>query len=299
MKWILPVFFILLSALSNMVLAQDRLEQFWTATDNGDTAAQHTILLEWQSANSGDADLYASWFSYYFGKSQKAVVAMANEQPDGQAVSFQDSSGNIAGYWSRGVYYDSTLLHRGLDSIDQGLAKFPHRLDMRFGKIYALGQAGLWEAFTQETIKAIHFGPTIEHKWTWTRNEEQQDGETFFLGALQDYQLELYNANDDALLPNMRRIGEAILKYYPEHIESINNISITYILEGNFAKAVEYAHRAEKVAPDDSIVLCNLGRAYALKGDKEKAIGYFQKVMAVGGESEKQFAQDQIDQLSE
>ena len=95
----------------------------------------------------------------------------------------------------------------------------------------------------------------------------------------------------------MRKIATTILDYYPEHIESLSNLSITYLLLGEFDKGIEPLLKAEKINPEDYIVLSNIAHGYKLKGEKDKAIEYYEKTIKFGNEQAKEFAKQQIEEL--
>ena len=57
--------------------------------------------------------------------------------------------------------------------------------------------------------------------------------------------------------------------------------------------------RAEKINPKDYIVLGNIALGYKLKGDKEKAIEYYEKTVEYGDESAKEYAKQQLKELKE
>jgi tetratricopeptide (TPR) repeat protein len=128
-------------------------------------------------------------------------------------------------------------------------------------------------------------------------NEKKETGKDFFLSSLQDYQLQLYNTGNDDLLVNMRKIANEILKYYPNHIESLSNLAITYLLTQQYDNAIKPLLKAEKINPKDYIVLSNLAHAYKLKGDKEKTIEYYEKTIEYGDEQAKQYAKQQLKEL--
>ena len=95
----------------------------------------------------------------------------------------------------------------------------------------------------------------------------------------------------------MRKIAETILDNYPNDVKSLSNLSITYLLLGEFDKGVEPLLKAEKLNPEDFIILANIAHAYKLKGDKDKAIEYYEKTFKYGDENTKQFAKSQIEKL--
>lgn len=283
--------------ISQFGFSQDYQSEFQKYCQTNDTINQLKVLTEWQADSPKNAELYTSYFNYYFTKSKREIVTLTNEQPSGKALVIKDSLNKTAGYLGSEIHYDQTELKKGLNKIDEGIELYPNRLDMRFGKIYAFGQIPDWGNFTSEIIKTIQYSYKNNNNWAWTNNEKQDDGKNFFLSSLQDYQLQLYNTGNDDLLMNMRNIANEILKYYPNHIESLSNLSITYLLTGKYDEAIEPLLRAEKLNPKDYIVLSNIAQGYKLKGDKRKAIEYYEKTIEYGDDRAKEYAKQQIIEL--
>jgi tetratricopeptide (TPR) repeat protein len=276
---------------------QDFKADFEKYCQEGDTTKQIEVLKKWESEDPKNPELFTSYFNYYFLKSKQEVLSMTTEEPEGENLSFQDSTGKTAGYIGSSIYFNPETFKKGLDKIDQGIKMYPNRLDMRFGKIYALGQADDWARFTDEIVKTIEYSNKNDNKWTWTNSEKKENGKDFFLTSIQDYQLNLYNTGNDDLLVNMRTIAQAILKYYPNHIESLSNLSITYLLTGEYDKGIEPLLKAEKIDSKDAIVLGNIAQGYKLKGDKKTAIEYYEKVIKYGDERSISYAKQQIEEL--
>jgi tetratricopeptide (TPR) repeat protein len=277
--------------------SQDYKSDFNKYLDESDSAKQHEVLIKWENDTPKDAELFTCYFNFYFNLAEQEVLSLSTEEPDGEGLILTDSLGNTAGYMGTYTFYDSALLEMAFHKIDEGIKLYPNRLDMRFGKIFVLGRAEIWDRFTEEIIKTISYSATNNNNWTWTNNEEVEDGKEFFLSNLQDYQLTLYDTGDDSLLFNMRSIGEEILKYYPEHIESLSNVSITYIIFEDYDKAIEYLQKATEIDPIDGVVLSNLAYAYKLKGDKKMAIKYYKKMLKLDEEEAVEFAKKQIEEL--
>jgi len=290
---------ILAGFIFNFVVAQEYQSDFQKYFQENDTINQLKTLTEWEKSNPKDAELFTSYFNYYFNKSRdEIIIVAAGAPPAGEKyLSLSDSSGNYAGFIGSQINYDESYLKKGLDKITEGIDLYPNRLDMRFGKIYVLGQIKDWNSFTKEIVKTIDYSAENNNQWTWTNNEKQKDGENFFLSSLQDYQVQLYNTGNDDLLLNMREIANTILKHYPSHIESLSNLSVTYLLTGEYDKGIEPLLKAEKINPKDYIVLSNIAQGYKLKGDKKKAIEYYEKTIKYGDEDAKTFARQQIEEL--
>lgn len=277
---------------------QDYQSRFIEYFDEGDTVKQYEVLEEWNSNDPQDPELYTSYFNYYFLKARNEILTLTSEEPEGESLSFQDSTGSTAGYIGSQITYDPQLLNKAFEKIDRGITLHPDRLDMRFGKIHVLGLTEDWEGFTGEIVNTVEYSTKNQNRWKWT-NDEKGPGEEDFLSSLQDYQLTLYQTGDDALLTNMRTIAEEILKYYPAHIESLSNLSITYLLTGDYDQGIEILRKAEKINPEDGIILSNIAHGYRQKGDSENAIRYYRKMLNLEDPEAVEFAKQQISELTE
>ena len=296
MKKIIGLFAVLL--ITNPVISQNYYKEFKKYLNDGDTVNQLETLIKWKIADSTDPELFTCYFNYYFQRAKKETVTLTKERPDGGAFEMKDSLGQVSGYIGSHFYIDLYEIQKGLDIIERGIEMYPDRLDMRFGKIYVYGQIRDWENFTREIIEAVKRSGMNDNQWLWAENEKQQNGKEYFLTSLQDYQVQLYETGSDALLANMQAIANEILSYYPDDIMSLSNLSVTYLLTDEYDKALECLLRAEKLNPKDYIVLANIAHAYKLKGDKQKAIEYYEKTIQYGDEEAAADAKRQIEDLN-
>ncbi|HOV98375.1 MAG TPA: tetratricopeptide repeat protein [Bacteroidota bacterium] len=265
-----------------------------------DTVAMQRLLQNWESSDSNDAELFVAYFNYYLNISRKENITLG-QNPKGEyafAIMDQDTTKKEpVGYMYGDTYYDRDTLSKAFYWIDKGIIKYPDRLDMRFGKIYLLGQIEDYETFTNEIIKTVDYSSLNKNKWAWEDNQPVEDPKNFMLSSIQDYQVQLYNTGNDSLLNNMKRIAEAILKYYPDHIESLSNLSVVYMIQSQYDKALELLLKAHELNPKDYIVLNNIAQAYRLKGDDKNAIKYYQLTIEYGDERAKEQAQKRIEEL--
>lgn len=285
MKKIIYIVFTL-SIMTTICLGQDYKKEFDKFCQEGNTNNQIKLLTKWEIEDPNSPELFTSFFNYYFLKSRQE-----------ESLQLIDSTGKVAGFIGGDIKYNREILQKGFDKIDLGIMKYPNRLDMRFGKVYALGEVKEWDKFTDEIIKTIQYSKKNNNEWTWTNNEEKQNGKEFLLSSIQDYQLTLYNTERDDLLENMRIIAEEILKVYPNHIESLTNISITYLLVEEYDKGIETLLKAEKINPKDVVVLSNIAHGYRLKNDIKNSIKYYEKMLTLDDENAVSFAKEQIESL--
>ncbi|MCF2874320.1 MULTISPECIES: tetratricopeptide repeat protein [unclassified Tenacibaculum] len=277
--------------------SQEYQTEFLKHLKANDTINQLKVLTKWESINPKDPELYTSYFNYYFMKSQQEVLMMSSNRTAAESLVLKDSLNQTAGYIESKIHYDQIELEKAFHKISEAIELFPNRLDMRFGKIYALGEVLDWKNFTSEIIKTIKYSITNNNNWTWTNNEKYNSTTDEFLLDIQNYQLQLYNTGEVELLNNMREIAEEILKHYPNHIQSLSNLSITYLLTDQYDKAIEVLLKAEKIDPKDHIVLANIAQGYKLKGNKNKAIEYYKKTIEFGDQNAKEYAKQQIIEL--
>lgn len=289
-----------LTLLFNQASGQTFKQQFNDLVSKKDTVGQQQLLEKWEKTDSSDPELYVAYFNYFAKKSKKEIVRLDGngKGKEGFQVMDKDSSKKEPMAFLYGdTYYDQDILKKGFDYINIGIQKHPNRLDMRFGKIYMFGQIEDYENFTKEIIKTIDYSAINKNKWTWADSKPLDDPKEIMLSSIQNYQNELYNTENDNLLDNMKRIAETVLKYYPDHVESLSNISIVFMLQKRYDKALEPLLKAEKINPKDYIVLSNIAQAYKLKGDNKNAIKYYELTIKHGDDQAKKYAQGQIDEL--
>jgi len=291
--------FILVLVISSHVVGQSFEKKFKDLSAQNDTAAQSNLLIEWEKADPKDPELYVAYFNFYVKKSMQEVVSLDAKPKNEESLQLSDSSNkNPVAYLNSSINYRSDILQKGFEYIDKGIALHPTRLDMRFGKIYMLGKAENYSVFTKIIIETINYGNSIKNAWLWKEGKPLEDAKEFFLSSMQDYIATLYNTEDNALLPNMRQISEAILKYNPDHVISLANISLTYAVEGNNDRALEHLLKAEKIDPKDIIVLNNIAETYVRKKENAKAKVYFEKIIKVGTKDDADSAKERMKELN-
>jgi len=282
---------------SQITCSQDYQSEFLKYCQTNDTINQIKVLTKWKALSPKDPELITSYFNYHFMRSKQEVLSMTTEAPNGEGFVLKDSLNQTAGFLGGETLFDRKELNKGFIIIDKGIKLYPDRLDMRFGKIHTLGQIKEWDKFTSEIIQAVQYSHKNNNNWTWTNDEKKNDGKKLFLSSIQSYQLQLYNTGNDELLKNMQEIATAILKYYPDNIESLSNLSIIYLFNKKYDKAIEILKKAENINPKDYIVLSNIANGYKLKGNKKKAIEYYEKTFEYGEGRAKEYAKQQIIEL--
>lgn len=278
-------------------IGQSFKEQFARVTADNDTSGQRSVLMKWENEQPSDPDLYIAWFNYYFLISQ-GTVTISNKQEGATGKPIDDKSKNV-------VYkqnYSQDALSNAYSYIDKGIAKFPNRLDMRFGKIYVLGENEDYNGFSTEIVKTIDHAGRINNKWLWADNEPLDNVDKIFPETLQKYFVQLYtaymsNRSNTAILDYMENICTAILKHQPDRVVALSNLALVHMFREDFDKAIPVLLKAEELAPTDAVIFMNLAQVYEQKGNREQAVKYYQLLAKHGAEREKAFALKQLEKL--
>ncbi|MBO9151607.1 tetratricopeptide repeat protein [Chitinophaga sp. GCM10012297] len=288
---------VILSLLSAHSYGQSNYQQFTSLFKKKDTAALKTLLANWERTAPNDPELYTSAFNFYFSGSRREMLSLQKNAPKEEGLRVTDNSGKTVAFLTSGADYDADKLARAFGYINTGIAKFPDRLDMRFGKCFVFGQIADYENFTKEIIATVDRSVVNKNNWRWTENKPPDQPEELLLSSIQSYLAQLYNTENDDLLDNMIRIGEATLKHYPGNVEILTTTSTAFLLKKNYDKALGYLQRAEKLNPKDGIVLNNIAHCYKLKGDKTNALKYYELTEKYSDEEGKAMARENIKQL--
>lgn len=282
---------------SNLVSGQQYKEKFEHLRAQNDTLQVIQLLAEWEKAAPNDPEFYVSATNFYFARARIETISLTPGQTGTQSIPLTDSTGKPAGYMNSSVDYKPDQVLLALGYLDKGIARFPTRLDMRFGKCYELQKISDYDDFTSEVIKTVEYSGQIDNKWLWMNNAALDSGEQALLETIQDYMREMYDTEIDSLLGNMKQIGEATLKLYPNCIPILSSTAVANLLTKNYDTALAYLKRAEKLNPTDFIVLNNIAQAYKMMGDKAGAIKYYQLTEKYGDDEAKRQAQENIKAL--
>lgn len=273
--------------------------KFFELVNKNDTIGSEKLIQEWKKEKPNDPEIYVAYFNLYVKKSMMNVMTIGDNPKGKEALVITDTDSNSkspVGYMYETTMYEPVQVGLGFAYIDTGIVKFPARLDMRFGKIYILGEIGLFKSFTNEVVNTIHYSDVIKNRWLWTENAPVKDPEIFLLRNVQTYVTQLLETGDSAV-DDIRKIAETVLLYYPENVMSLTNLAVTYKIKGDFDTALIYLLKAEKYAPEDAIVYVNITDCYAEKGDEKNAKKYYKLVQKYGNDDVKEFAKEVMDKL--
>ncbi len=246
----------LIFALGTMMTAgaQAYPDQFQEALDRNDYHAQRAILADWQLAAPDDIDLYIARWNYFVNNYMG-----------------EDQTGDLSAR-------DQAVVDSGFAVIDEAIAHYPERLELRFGKIYFLGQIMRWDAFEQEILRTLDYSEQIRHRWSF--NDLMGEGVALMTEGMQDYQSDMFatiadkqhlTAEDSLMALRIRRVAHRTIQVFPSNVAAMNMLAVSYLLLGDPATAVKHLLRAEQIEPTNPVILSNLVQAYTQLGKKKEA----------------------------
>ncbi|MBO7648330.1 MAG: hypothetical protein J6S48_03115 [Bacteroidales bacterium] len=295
--------------LCNIAYGQTIYERFNKAINTDDTVQMTTLIRQIQASGDESPERYIAEFNYYYNMSKKEHIELSTELPKGNHSSddmftLTDSTGKPAGYMYSHKHYDPARSDSAIAIITKGIAAHPNRLDMRFGKIYTLGEYAQWESFADEVLKVLDY--TEKHPNTWVYPGTNDPIDTIIIYSVLEYEKKLFDQcefteesrdQDAIILGWVRNIALKTSQIYPKDVFSLNIIAVTYNGANDYANAITWLKKAEQIAPKDVVVLSNLADTYHNMGDYANEKKYLKKILKYGDADAKEYARYYLKQL--
>lgn len=187
---------------------------------------------------------------------------------------------------------ETVFLGEAIKKVDEGLLKYPNRLDLIFGKLFAIRYHQQWTWFTKEVLKVIKLSKLNDNKWLWEGDKTISQDE--FLCTLEEHINFLATHSNDSLQFEVIKIAEVLLEQYPNRHKAKFDLSIAYLLTDNLDLGIKSLHELEKVFPNNLDITYNLAKAYKNNNQPQKAIEYFTKLKGFDDKSAKKYAKKQL-----
>ena len=261
--------------MSFSAIAQSYKEIFSQALKAKDMVKMEEILKAWDFADSNDPDLFIAYFNFYTVKSANAGYTITTG-------------------------YDVRYSKLALDFISEGIERFPTRFDMRIAKVYMLRELKKYHDYVAEIINMIAYSSKIENNWKGESYTFVDHPDEVFFGAVLDCQEFLFSREDTTYYKDIILISNEMLKYYPNHVQSMLSLATVYRMQKKDDKSLEMLQKAIAIEPTNGILLFNLGYIYYLKGDNASAKKFYELTIKHCNEQEekiKEAAQKRLDEL--
>lgn len=248
---------------------------FKKALDAKNMTRAEEVLKAWDLADANDPEIYVAYFNFFTVKSQQAAGSNS---------------------------YEPVNARKALEFISEGIERYPTRFDMRVAKIYMLSALKDFAAFTDEIMKMIAYSKKINNDWKGDNFSLIQAPADLFNHAILNFQNELFRENNATCDGYVVRISEEMLKYYPNNVQSLLNLSTMNVKQKKYDESLEILLKAVKAEPKNAIVLYNLAYVYNIKDNIPNAKKYYELSIANAKEEEaklKESAQKHLNALND
>lgn len=292
----LKLIFILFYIVSyNKVISKDYWADFQKLIMSTDLESLDKFLKNWEKENNTNPQLYVAYFNFFLQQVMKDVTVVF-KKPKYNFINICIENVDEKSYIYDDILIDSKskCFNSAIKYINIGIKLHPNRLDMRFGKIYAFIKARKYDNATNEIIKTIQQSNKNNNEWFWNNGEKLEKSPDFMLNIIQEYIIEILNSPHKKAETYVKKISEIILKYYPKNVVSIVNLGL--ITKTNNDALVLYK-RALEIAPNDPIILANIGYIYEKQNNKNLALNYYKLAEEFGDEHIKKIVKEHIQKI--
>jgi len=269
-----------------------------------DDLAKHLII--WKNQYPKDADVYLAYSNYYLNRKMHIVYVGEGTSPilskdeiifphlqNKQLMVKDPKTNERVGSFTVKTVINLKDIKEAIKYVKTAIKLAPNRLDMHLVLINFLYLNSEHENLV-ETIKALLvFSKQINNRWLLETNPIE--GPEEFLDELQRL-LFIYlkiEKNKDSLI----EISNEFIKNYPNSVLGYSNLGAIYS-KSDIELSIKYYMMAQKIKPEDSIVLYNLAHLSETQGKYLQAIKYYKKLKDICNEKERPNIEEKINLLN-
>ena len=281
--------------------AQQFQDAFYEQWERQDTTGMLSFLNQWKKAEPYNPDVYVGFFNYYAIQTFEEETLLLTEMPQdgGEYLEVRDSLNNLSGYLSSQMVINDSILNIAFDWVDQGIARFPDRLDLRMGKVYLAVETDRMDLVRSGLQSAILSGDSIHHEWKWMREEVLDSGQYFLYSSVQGHLYELFEKQDSIADDIILGISQLMLQQDDQQYFAMTNIATLFMIKKQFSLAIDWLKKADKIHEKDPIILSNLGYCYGELQEWKKARRCYEEAMKWSDAAGREYCQRQLDGLLE
>lgn len=266
---------------STLSLGQTYQEQFDLKMENNDTTGMYQLVLDWRKNEPNNPETEVAIFNYFAMRAFTEIVTLNTTPPEdgGETMEVVDSLGNVAGYLYGTPSINDSLIQLSVKYINQGISKYPNRLDLRLGKIYVLRESQHWDWMEEEIISTIRQGQANKNSWYWMKNEPVEDDLNFLNSSLQEHFYALFESGLPYGYEIIERCSKIMLEQDDANVITLSNVATCKMMDEEYTEALTYINKAYSINPNDEIIINNAGFCHWKLGHPEDAKRYYVKAL--------------------
>jgi tetratricopeptide (TPR) repeat protein len=260
-------------------IAADYLAEFEKLQSAGDDRALREFVTKSAETQIENPDYYASAGNYWWQLSQKTTISTKPVEADDLAIAEEKSGAEIGSISTLGRSHPE-IPKKALDTLIEGVRRFPHRVDLVLGLAHVQREMNLYAACTNTLKKLLDFAKKNPDSLRWKKNASlPAKANEMIPEAIQGYAAALYQsetAENDALCATL---CDATIEAFPDHPFAYNIKAALAAAAGQDQASLKLLETAHRKAPTDALILLNLGDAYQKADQQAKAKESYQAVL--------------------
>ena len=291
----------LLFVLSRNVHSQSMQEEFYDQWARQDTSGMFGFLKEWKLTEPYNPDVYVGFFNYYAIQTFEEDSLLMSSMPidSGEYKSSVDTIEGTPSEWVKIMVINDSILDIAFAWVEEGIQRFPDRLDLRMGKVYLAIETDRFYEVSASLQETLEMGDSINHAWKWMQEEILDDGRDFMYSSVQGHLFSLFEKEDSTALEVIREISILTVDDDKQEYLSVTNLATVAMIQERYSAAQDWLKRANEIHGNDPVILSNLGFCTWKLGDMKRAKKYYQRAIETSDEASKATYLRQLELIDE
>lgn len=258
--------------------ASEYLEDFERLKKSDNAAEIQKFLDKAAETEKGNPDYYASAGNYWWQLSKSVSLSTKASEKDDFSLRDQ-KTGKEVGSISTVGRVSPGIPKKALAILSEGVRRFPQRADISFGLAHVQREMGL-QSECVDTLVGLLSVAKSDLRWT-NNNELPQPAKRFIPESVQSYSVALYKADTSATDALCEKLCDGTIAAFPDHPFAYNIKAALAAAHGKQDETLRYLEIASSKAPDDALILLNLGDAHLKAKQPSKAKQAYTKVLKI------------------
>jgi tetratricopeptide (TPR) repeat protein len=263
-----------------------------------DHAAIERFLQESRESQEDNPDYYAMASNYWWERASHVVISTAPSKPGGISVRGVDTDDEAGSIQSSGDL-NPDLRKNARTFAEQGFKRFPHRMDLGLGTAWTQLQGDDPTAAVATLKKLLKVSSENPTQLKWVEDQKLPESpEKFIPEAIQGYTSELFGRGSKEALMLCEELCRATVKAFPNHPYAYNVLAGIADARGDKEEALKQLKAAHQKAPQDPLILANLGDFLRATGKTKEAIDAFTELLKLEIDADlRDYAQESLKEL--
>lgn len=262
---------------------QDYAARFKELQEKKTDAQIEPLLNEWREKRPNDPDAWITSANYYFN--QRQTIISTKKPQKGDFALTDKKTGKQAG--SISFEADKGAINRAVELLKEATTKFPDRLDIWCGLAFIQQENGDFDSELSTLKNMVAYAHDHSTQLQWLKGEKlSEPPDQFVAEKLHSYGLYYEKKENPEGDQRFFKIAMLATERFPNLPYGFNDVAMFYSIDGDQAKAREWLEKANRVAPNDTLVLMNLGRICSKLGDNQAARKWYEEVVKVEPDGE-------------